>query len=143
MTGTIVPNGRWQMFLMSKYTHSFFTFFLGNAHSTASVYQQLLSFVVFVFFLLVDIDECSQSIGNMCTFQCVNIQGSYQCACPPHGYSMSPNGRTCQGKDQFSNFMNFGSIFLMNSEKHIFKKSHEHITQVMSGVVLAKITNVK
>ncbi|KPP69275.1 hypothetical protein Z043_111981, partial [Scleropages formosus] len=43
-----------------------------------------------------DIDECSQSIGHLCAFRCVNVPGSYQCACPPHGYSMSPNGRTCR-----------------------------------------------
>lgn len=45
-----------------------------------------------------DIDECSQSIGNLCAFQCENVPGSYKCVCPPHGYTMSPNGRTCEGK---------------------------------------------
>lgn len=73
--------------------------------------------IPFVFFWLVDIDECSQSIGNMCAFQCVNIQGSYQCACPSHGYSMSPNGRTCQGKSHFWLFMTFGLIPLMKCKR--------------------------
>lgn len=44
-----------------------------------------------------DIDECSQSLGHLCTYKCVNVPGSYQCACPEYGYSMSPNGRSCRG----------------------------------------------
>lgn len=47
-----------------------------------------------------DIDECSQSIGKLCAFQCVNVVGSYHCACPPHGYVMSANGHTCTGEFQ-------------------------------------------
>lgn len=49
-------------------------------------------------FAFTDIDECSQSISNLCAFQCVNVPGSYQCSCPPHGYIMSANGHTCKGK---------------------------------------------
>lgn len=45
-----------------------------------------------------DIDECSQSIGHLCTYKCVNIPGSYKCACPDYGYTMSPNGRSCRGE---------------------------------------------
>lgn len=45
-----------------------------------------------------DINECSQSIGNLCTYKCVNVPGSYQCACPEYGYTMSPNGRSCRGE---------------------------------------------
>lgn len=45
-----------------------------------------------------DIDECSQSIGNLCTFQCVNVDGSYKCSCPAHGYVLSANGHTCRGE---------------------------------------------
>lgn len=45
-----------------------------------------------------DIDECSQSFGHLCTYKCVNVPGSYQCACPEYGYSMSPNGRSCRGE---------------------------------------------
>lgn len=47
-----------------------------------------------------DIDECSQSIGHLCTYKCVNVPGSYQCACPEHGYTMSPNGRSCRGDNR-------------------------------------------
>ncbi len=62
---------------------------------------------------LTDIDECSQSIGSLCAFQCVNVAGSYQCSCPPHGYVMAANGRTCRGEPlvchllsrQFSKFL--------------------------------------
>uniref|UniRef100_H3AS57 Fibulin-2 n=1 Tax=Latimeria chalumnae TaxID=7897 RepID=H3AS57_LATCH len=49
---------------------------------------------------IADIDECTQSLGNLCTFRCVNVPGSYQCACPEHGYRMSPNGRTCKDIDE-------------------------------------------
>ena len=49
-----------------------------------------------------DIDECSQSIGHLCTYKCVNVPGSYQCACPDYGYTMSPNGRSCRGEPKAS-----------------------------------------
>uniref|UniRef100_A0A3B1K640 EGF-like domain-containing protein n=1 Tax=Astyanax mexicanus TaxID=7994 RepID=A0A3B1K640_ASTMX len=45
-----------------------------------------------------DVDECSRSIGHLCAFKCVNVPGSYKCACPEHGYSMSPNGRSCRAE---------------------------------------------
>lgn len=45
-----------------------------------------------------DIDECSQNVGHLCTYKCVNAPGSYQCACPEYGYTMSPNGRSCRGE---------------------------------------------
>lgn len=45
-----------------------------------------------------DINECSQSIGQLCTYKCVNVPGSYRCACPEYGYTMSPNGRSCRGE---------------------------------------------
>lgn len=47
-----------------------------------------------------DIDECTQSAGILCTFRCVNVPGSYQCACPEQGYTMAANGRTCRGKEE-------------------------------------------
>lgn len=43
MTDVIVPNGKWHMLLMSKYSHAFFIAFLVSAHSTINGYQQLLS----------------------------------------------------------------------------------------------------
>lgn len=45
-----------------------------------------------------DIDECAQGAGILCTFRCVNVPGSYQCACPERGYTMTANGRSCKGK---------------------------------------------
>ncbi|XP_061328988.1 fibulin-2 isoform X3 [Pezoporus flaviventris] len=48
----------------------------------------------------VDIDECTQSAGILCTFRCVNVPGSYQCACPEQGYTMAANGRTCRDVDE-------------------------------------------
>jgi len=50
-----------------------------------------------------DIDECTQSAGILCTFRCVNVPGSYQCACPEQGYTMAANGRTCRGNEGFRN----------------------------------------
>ncbi|KAM9444831.1 fibulin-2-like [Clarias gariepinus] len=47
-----------------------------------------------------DIDECSQSTGHLCAYKCVNTPGSYDCACPEHGYSMSPNRRSCHDVDE-------------------------------------------
>ncbi|KAF3855702.1 hypothetical protein F7725_016425, partial [Dissostichus mawsoni] len=45
-------------------------------------------------------DECSQSIGSLCTFRCVNVAGSYQCACPPQGFTLSANKRSCKDIDE-------------------------------------------
>lgn len=53
--------------------------------------------------LFPDIDECTQSAGILCTFRCVNVPGSYQCACPEQGYTMAANGRTCRGNEEFRN----------------------------------------
>lgn len=50
-----------------------------------------------------DIDECTQSASILCTFRCVNVPGSYQCACPEQGYTMAANGRTCRGNEEFRN----------------------------------------
>ncbi|VTJ88861.1 Hypothetical predicted protein [Marmota monax] len=49
-------------------------------------------------FSLADIDECAQGAGILCTFRCLNVPGSYQCACPDQGYTMMANGRTCKGE---------------------------------------------
>lgn len=68
---------------------------------------------------LTDIDECSpqteddapqtgnnnlhtsnrilQTNKNLCAYLCSNTDGSYHCTCPPSGYTMAPDGRTCQG----------------------------------------------
>ena len=47
---------------------------------------------------LADIDECAQGASILCNFRCVNVPGSYQCACPEWGYTMTANGRSCKGK---------------------------------------------
>lgn len=54
----------------------------------------MISFLLF----LPDTDECTESIGHLCTYKCVNVPGSYQCACPEYGYTMSANGRSCRGE---------------------------------------------
>lgn len=48
--------------------------------------------------LSADIDECAQGAGILCTFRCINVPGSYQCACPERGYTMTANGRSCKGE---------------------------------------------
>lgn len=45
-----------------------------------------------------DINECSQQNG-MCKQICYNKPGSFHCACYS-GYSLSPDGRTCQDVDE-------------------------------------------
>lgn len=55
-------------------------------------------YTIYVLLVTPDIDECSQSIGHLCMYKCVNVPGSYQCACPEYGYTMSPNGRSCRGE---------------------------------------------
>ncbi|XP_035874209.1 fibulin-2 isoform X5 [Phyllostomus discolor] len=48
----------------------------------------------------VDINECAQGASILCGFRCVNVPGSYQCACPEPGYAMTANGRSCKDLDE-------------------------------------------
>lgn len=47
-----------------------------------------------------DVDECRDP--RVCQpGRCVNLQGSYQCTCPP-GYTQSPDRKSCLGKNTAS-----------------------------------------
>lgn len=69
----------------------------GNSFSSSFSFFVLLSSPWCDCVFPTDIDECTQSAGILCTFRCVNVPGSYQCACPEQGYTMAANGRTCRG----------------------------------------------
>lgn len=46
-----------------------------------------------------DIDECALPTGgHICSYRCHNTPGSFHCSCPTSGYTLAPNGRSCQGK---------------------------------------------
>ncbi|KAK3558820.1 hypothetical protein QTP86_028744 [Hemibagrus guttatus] len=44
-----------------------------------------------------DIDECALPTGgHICSYRCHNTPGSFHCTCPAKGYTLAPNGRSCQ-----------------------------------------------
>ena len=45
---------------------------------------------------VIDINECARGTHN-CQQRCNNTVGSYDCSCNS-GYSLSSNGRTCNGQ---------------------------------------------
>ncbi|KAF3859531.1 hypothetical protein F7725_021930 [Dissostichus mawsoni] len=52
-------------------------------------------------FPLSDIDECALPTGgHVCSYRCSNAPGSFYCTCPPTGYTLAHNGRTCQDIDE-------------------------------------------
>jgi len=47
-----------------------------------------------------DIDECALPTGgHICSYRCYNTPGSFHCTCPATGYTLAPNGRSCQGQE--------------------------------------------
>ena len=46
-------------------------------------------------FITADINECQEKNGG-CSHRCVNLEGSYECACPP-GYKTQADQKTCEG----------------------------------------------
>lgn len=50
--------------------------------------------VVFVFFVLLDKDECAVRKGG-CQHTCINTIGSYMCACH-NGYTLHENKHDCK-----------------------------------------------
>ncbi|KAL3878455.1 hypothetical protein ACJMK2_030804 [Sinanodonta woodiana] len=45
-----------------------------------------------------DVNECMVNNGG-CAMTCINIPGSYQCACPDAGYTLSQDGHSCEDCD--------------------------------------------
>lgn len=63
--------------------------------------------------LLLDIDECSGSYGQLCrNGQCLNSAGSFQCLCE-EGYELALDGKNCIGLFfvLFHNSLCFSSLF--------------------------------
>ena len=50
---------------------------------------------------VIDINECSSNNGG-CSDQCTNTDGGFYCSCSAPNFQLSPDGRTCTGKNQFS-----------------------------------------
>ncbi|KAL6101694.1 fbln7 [Pungitius sinensis] len=50
-----------------------------------------------------DVNECEvyrlDRGGKLCVHECVNVPGSYHCACPS-GYKLLPDGRSCEDVDE-------------------------------------------
>lgn len=44
-----------------------------------------------------DIDECTGD-SNVCTEECENVPGSYNCGCHGNGYRIGDDGTSCVGK---------------------------------------------
>jgi len=45
----------------------------------------------------IDIDECANSSSNVCTQQCVNTAGGYQCDCYDGYRPLDVNNTQCEG----------------------------------------------
>lgn len=68
-----------------------------NAHSY--IVAVPLKFMSRVAMNVSDIDECALPTGgHICSYRCHNTPGSFHCSCPTSGYTLAPNGRSCQGK---------------------------------------------
>ena len=52
--------------------------------------------------IFTDINECSGGI-HVCQDICLNIIGSYRCACSQSGYELDANGTNCQSKPYLCN----------------------------------------
>lgn len=67
-----------------------------NKKSSEQYFSIILSYVAFD---VSDIDECALPTGgHICSYRCHNTPGSFHCSCPVSGYTLAPNGRSCQGK---------------------------------------------
>lgn len=51
--------------------------------------------------ILLETNECEENI-DQCSQNCENTAGSYTCSCR-EGYTLSSNGRTCNGMLSYSN----------------------------------------
>lgn len=65
--------------------------------SQTQIVEMYISYMSSV--VCVDIDECALPTGgHICSYRCHNTPGSFHCSCPVSGYTLAPNGRSCQGK---------------------------------------------
>lgn len=61
-----------------------------------------------------DIDECA--IPNVCSYRCINTVGGFNCTCPSSGYTLGPDGRSCQGENGLKSILKHQSQQLLNSK---------------------------
>ena len=47
--------------------------------------------------VVADVNECDDPVLNTCSQVCINLQGSFQCACNP-GYELNADNITCDGE---------------------------------------------
>ena len=57
---------------------------------------QYIFFIMYLFSLFSDIDECKNNSGG-CDHMCNNVIGSYSCECSK-GYQLDRDGLTCLGE---------------------------------------------
>lgn len=71
-----------------------------NMSSSTSHISSLVCLIFsYVAFDFSDIDECALPTGgHICSYRCHNTPGSFHCSCPINGYTLAPNGRSCQGE---------------------------------------------
>ena len=68
---------------------------------------------------ITDVNECQEKNGG-CSHQCVNIEGSYECACPA-GYKTQADQKTCEG-----NFVYDVSIILCVFKLELYTAGIKH-----------------
>lgn len=70
--------------------------------SEVSEHDQVLTAHPLFFFFVIDLNECSHEELNACSEGelCLNLEGSYQCVCPPESPTSSPEepNCTCEGE---------------------------------------------
>lgn len=73
--------------------------------------------MVFLFSLVIDINECKEGT-NECQQQCVNTAGSYGCSCVD-GYSLQPDGVSCTllGRSNMHVYRKELNVIYLNNSK--------------------------
>lgn len=86
-----------------------------------------LKFIRLIFeFIYLDFDECKDSLGIYCSFNCRNTDGSFNCTCPA-GFTIDQETKTCQKLNGwlYFNFRNF----------YINKSFHRSIKRVLFNLI--------
>ena len=64
---------------------------------------------------LTDMDECKVYNNGGCNQTCVNVPGSYKCACIA-GFALDMDGKRCSGNIQFSMIVFMPLMSLVSNE---------------------------
>ena len=85
-------------------------------------------FFIPVFFVFLDVDECSSSDNNRCSQSCKNTVGSYECSCVA-GFKLDSDGYACNDnsysllinyRSRTIRLTNFGYNDLFKKEAHLY-----------------------